>query len=111
MDTNCVPLVVDFFLFCYKRGNQIPHMTQDTNGKVTTSQLDIPNESHEVKPNRCVQFKKIIKRRKIVNYNMHSMRQSACLVVNPIRVYGYGSGFNCTTVGHDGPDVNLLSVG
>ena len=26
------------------RYNQAPHMTQDTNGKVTTSQLDITNE-------------------------------------------------------------------
>ena len=27
------------------RYNQAPHLTQDTNGKVTTSQLDITNES------------------------------------------------------------------
>ena len=30
--------------------NQAPHLTQDTNGKVTTSQLDIINESQEVSP-------------------------------------------------------------
>ena len=30
--------------------NQAPHLTQDTNGKVTTSQLDITNESQEVSP-------------------------------------------------------------
>ena len=29
---------------------QAPHLTQDTNGKVTTSQLDITNESQEVSP-------------------------------------------------------------
>ena len=28
--------------------NQVPHLTQDTNGKVTNSQLDITNESQEV---------------------------------------------------------------
>ena len=28
--------------------NQAPHLTQDTNGKVTTSQLDITNKSQEV---------------------------------------------------------------
>ena len=28
--------------------NQAPHLTKDTNGKVTTSQLDITNESQEV---------------------------------------------------------------
>ena len=30
--------------------NQAPHLTKDTNGKVTTSQLDITNESQEVSP-------------------------------------------------------------
>ena len=30
------------------RYNQVPHLTQDTNGKVTNSQLDITNESQEV---------------------------------------------------------------
>ena len=47
------------------RYNQAPHLTQDTNGKVTTSQLDITNERQEVSPfpagdykasiNRCAQ--------------------------------------------------------
>ena len=32
------------------RYNQAPHMTQDTNGKVTTLHLDITNESQEVSP-------------------------------------------------------------
>ena len=30
------------------RYNQVPHLTQDTNGKVTNSQLDIANEIQEV---------------------------------------------------------------
>ena len=29
------------------RYNQAPHLTQDTNGKVTKSQIDITNESQE----------------------------------------------------------------
>ena len=33
-----------------KRYNQTLHLTQDTHGKVTTSQLDISNESQEVSP-------------------------------------------------------------
>ena len=47
------------------RYNQVPHLTQDTNGKVTNSQLDTTNESQEVSPfpagdhnaqiNRCAQ--------------------------------------------------------
>ena len=32
------------------RFNQAPHLTQDTNGKVTSSQLDMTNESQEVSP-------------------------------------------------------------
>ena len=32
------------------RYNQAPHLTQDTNGKVTNSQLDIKNKSQEVSP-------------------------------------------------------------
>ena len=30
--------------------NQVPHLTLDTNGKVTNSQLDTTNESQEVSP-------------------------------------------------------------
>ena len=33
-----------------QRYNQVPHLTQDTNGKVTNSQLDTTNESQEVSP-------------------------------------------------------------
>ena len=46
------------------RYNQVPHLTQDTNGKVINSQIDTTNESQEVSPfpagdhkahiNRCV---------------------------------------------------------
>ena len=32
------------------RYNKAPHLTQDTNGKVTNSQLDTTNESQEVSP-------------------------------------------------------------
>ena len=32
------------------RYNQVPHQTEDTNGKVTNSQLDTTNESQEVSP-------------------------------------------------------------
>ena len=30
--------------------NQVPHLTQDTNGKVTNLQLDTEDESQEVSP-------------------------------------------------------------
>ena len=32
------------------RYNQVPHLTWDTNGKKSNSQLDITNESQEVSP-------------------------------------------------------------
>ena len=32
------------------RYNQVPHLTQDTKGKVKNSQLDTTNESQEVSP-------------------------------------------------------------
>ena len=43
------------------------------------------------------QFKKIIVRYKRIGYNINIMRQSACLVFNPITVNS--SLFNCTPVG------------
>ena len=41
------------------------------------------------------QFRKIIMRS---DYNLNVMRQSACLVINPITVDGYAALFNCTPV-------------
>ena len=45
------------------------------------------------KPNFSDQFKKIVKRYIRVGYNLDVMRQSACLVLNPITVYSYGFPF------------------
>ena len=44
------------------------------------------------------QFRKIIMGYKRVGYNLNVMRQSACLVINPITVDGYAALFNCTPV-------------
>ena len=44
-------------------------------------------------------FKKIIVLYKKIGYNINVMRQTACLVVNPIKVNSYAYLFNCTTVG------------
>ena len=44
------------------------------------------------------QFKKIIMRYKRISYNVDVMRQSACLVVNPITVNNFAVLFNCTPV-------------
>ena len=45
------------------------------------------------------QFRKIIVRYKRIGYNINIMRQSACLVFNPIMVNNFASLFNCTPVG------------
>ena len=45
------------------------------------------------------QFKKIIVPYKRIGYNINIMRQSACLVFNPITVNNFASLFNCTPVG------------
>ena len=45
------------------------------------------------------QFKKIIVRYKRIGYNINIMRQSACLVFNPITVNNFAFLFNCTPVG------------
>ena len=42
---------------------------------------------------------KIIVRYKKIGYNINVMRQTACLVVNPIKVNSFAYLFNCTTVG------------
>ena len=44
------------------------------------------------------QFRKIIMRYKRIGYNLNVMRQSACLVINPITVDGYAALLNCTPV-------------
>ena len=45
------------------RYNQVPHLTQDTNGKVTNSQLDTTNKSQEVIPFPAGDHKAHINRR------------------------------------------------
>ena len=44
------------------------------------------------------QFRKLINRYKRIVYSQDIMRQTACLVINPIVIDGYASLFNCSTV-------------
>ena len=55
------------------------------------------------------QFKKIVKRYIRVGYNLDIMRQSACLVSNPITIYSYGFLFNCMTVGQASDSMMALT--
>ena len=43
-------------------------------------------------------FQKIIIRHKHIGYDLNVMRQSACLVINPITVENFAALFNCTPV-------------
>ena len=61
------------------------------------------------KPKFSDQFKKIVKRYFRVGYNLDIMRQSECLVLNPITVYSYGFLFNCTTVGQASDSMTALT--
>ena len=49
------------------------------------------------KSNFSEQFRKLINLYKRIGYSVDIMRQTACLVVNPIIVDGCASLFNCTT--------------
>ena len=45
------------------RYNQAPHLIQNTNGKVTSSQIDITNESKEARPFPAEDHKASVNRR------------------------------------------------
>ena len=44
------------------------------------------------------QVRKTIIRHKCIGYDLNVMRQSSCLVINPITVDNFAALFNCTTV-------------
>ena len=50
------------------------------------------------------QFPKIIIRHKRIGYDLNVMRQSTCLVINPIMVDNFAALFNCTPVDRRWPD-------
>ena len=58
---------------------------------------------------------KIITRYRRIGYNLNVMRQSACLVFNPITVDNYAAFFNCKGGSGvrllDGPDIKLVGAG
>ena len=67
-----------------------------------------------VNPNFSNLFKRIVNRFKRAGYSLDIMRQTACLVFNPIMVEGYAALFICSGSGlrlNDGFDVKLEIVG
>ena len=60
--------------------NQAPHLTQNTNRKVTTSQLDITNESQEISPFPAGDHKAAINRRACKDRNnINDPQKKYCL--------------------------------
>ena len=51
----------------------------------------------------------IITRYRRIGYNLNVMRQSACLVFNPITVDSYAAFFNCTPVGRASDSIMALT--
>ena len=77
-------ILIPLLYFLYKvskdakirnRYNQVPHLTQDTNGKVTSSQLDTTNESQKVSSFPAVDHKAHISRR-AQRYSKHKTEKN-----------------------------------
>ena len=75
--------------------SQMMRMTKTSRDK--KHQKHLSNTSSVSSTNFSEQFRKLINRYKRIGYSLDIMRQTACLVVNPIIVDGYASLFNCTT--------------
>ena len=73
------------------RYNQVPHLTQDTNGKVTNSQLDTTNESQEVSPFPAGDHKAHINRR----VKRHSIHKSLSSLWTPFQLTSMFAIFGC----------------
>ena len=69
------------------RYNQVPHLTQDTNGKVTNLQLDTKNESQEVSPFPAGDHKAHINRRIL----MHRKHKTEKIIKDPQKKYRLGT--------------------
>ena len=69
------------------RYNQVPHLTQDTNGKVTNSQLDTTNESQEVSTFPADDHKAHINRRA----QRHSKHKTEKNTKDPQKKYRLGT--------------------
>ena len=76
-----------------------PHLHQGLSEPEFYGDLVYKLKKNEGRADFSVQFRKIIVCYKCIGYNINIMRQSACLVFNPIMVNNFSSLFNCTPVG------------
>ena len=70
------------------RYNQVPHLTQDTNGKVANSQFDTTNESQEVSPFPAGDHKAHIIRR-VQRHSKHKTEKKS--IKEPQKKYRLGT--------------------
>ena len=87
-----MPFVIDKFKVSkgakiWNRYNQVPHLTQDANGKVTKSQLDTTNESQEVSPFPAGDHKAHINRRS----QRHRKHKTEKNIKDPQKKYRLGT--------------------
>ena len=54
-------------------------------------------------------FKKITARFRKIDYNIEVLRQTACLVISPIKVNSFAYLFDCTTIGRASDRITVLS--
>ena len=108
MGTNCAPLVADLFLFCYERDfmTSLSDVKQaeiieafKSTSKYLDDLLKIDNPYFEGMVNRIYPPELQLNKANTSGYYINIMRQSACLVFNPITVSNFASLFNCTPVG------------
>ena len=57
----------------------------------------------------CISHLRLVRNEKI-GYNINVLRQTACLVVNPIKVNSFAYLFNCTTVGRTSDVMTVPSL-
>ena len=68
------------------RYNQVPNLTQDTNGKVTNTHLDNSNESQDVSPFPAGDHK-AHKNRRAQRHSQHKKEKN---IIDPQKKYGFG---------------------
>ena len=86
MNVGSLPLIESTGAKIRNRYNQVPHLTQDTNGRVTNLQLDTTNESQEVSPFQAGDLKAHINRRA----QRHSKHKTEKHKKNPQKKYRLG---------------------
>ena len=76
------------------RYDYVPHLTQDTNGKIANSQLDTTNESQEVSPFPTGDHKAQINRH-AQRHNKHKAEKNIHKEVPPLNISMLYDFFNC----------------